>query len=284
MTETFLGGISMKMGGCWIFLSHSSEDIEKVRIIRNEFERYTHNPLAFHLRCLSDETPEKKKELDDLIKREIDCREWFVFCESPAAARSDYVKMEKNYIREQNKANVWSIDLSLSEEEIRRCVKKICGQLTVFISCAANDGNGIYRLLSKALIEKDYDVWDSNGLAGANLLKMDHPIATEYGYAVILITEAYSKVHFCLNELDQLLSTNKRILPFRTPGAQIPFQLCTQRCYSIPTNPTADEIQLIVNLIDALVESSLGGIVHSKDELQKTIGTLEHKLLHLCDF
>ena len=64
MTEKFLGGVPMKMGGCWIFLSHSGEDIEKVRIIRNEFERYTHNPLAFHLRCLSDETPEKKKELE----------------------------------------------------------------------------------------------------------------------------------------------------------------------------------------------------------------------------
>jgi hypothetical protein len=283
MTEKFLGGVPMKMGGCWIFLSHSGEDIEKVRIIRNEFERYTHNPLAFHLRCLSDETPEKKKELDDLIKREIDCREWFVFCESPAAARSDYVKMEKNYIREQNKANVWSIDLSLSEEEIRRCVKKICGQLTVFISYAAHDGNAVYHQLSEALIKKDYDVWDSDCLATANLFKMDHPIATEYGYAVILVTEAYAKSPYCLMELEQLCATNKRILPFRTPGAQIPFQLCAQRCYSIPTNPTVDEIQLIVNLIDALVESSLGGIVHSKDELQKTIGTLEHKLLHLCD-
>ena len=90
----------MKKGGCWIFLSHSSEDIEKVRIIRNEFELYTHNPLAFHLRCLSDETPEKKRELDELIRREIDCREWFVFCESAASARSDYVKMEKDYIHQ----------------------------------------------------------------------------------------------------------------------------------------------------------------------------------------
>ena len=40
----------MLNGGCWIFLSHSSRDIEKVRIVRNEFEKLGHNPLAFHLK------------------------------------------------------------------------------------------------------------------------------------------------------------------------------------------------------------------------------------------
>jgi hypothetical protein len=277
MTEKFLGGAPMKMGGCWIFLSHSGEDIEKVRIIRNEFERYTHNPLAFHLRCLSDETPEKKKELDDLIKREIDCREWFVFCESPAAARSDYVKMEKNYIREQNKANVWSIDLSLSEEEIRRCVKKICGQLTVFISYAAHDGNAVYHQLSEALIKKDYDVWDSDCLVTANLFKMDHPIATEYCYAVILVTEAYAKSPYCLMELEQLCATNKLILPFYTPGAEIPELLRTWQCFRIPSDPTPEEIGHIVELIDALVELQLGGNQHSARELQETIREMMRK-------
>lgn len=69
----------MREGGCWIFLSHSSKDIDKVRLIRNEFEKMEHNPLAFHLRCLSADTEEGRKELDSLIKREIDAREWFVF-------------------------------------------------------------------------------------------------------------------------------------------------------------------------------------------------------------
>lgn len=273
----------MKQGGCWIFLSHSSQDIEKVRIIRNEFELHTHNPLAFHLRCLSDETPEKKKELDDLIKREIDCREWFVFCESPAAARSDYVNMEKEYIREQKKANVWTIDLSLSIEKIRMCVRAICGQLNVFISFASRDGTAIYQPLSQALIKKDYDVWDSSCLSHTDRLSNIFPIASEYGYAVILITEAYSKSPFCLKELEELYSTNKIILPFCTPGAQIPLLLRTGTCYRLPPCPTGNEIQLIVDLIDALVEFKLGGIVHSKVELSETIEALTYKLSHLND-
>ena len=96
----------MKKGGCWIFLSHSSKDIDKVRIIRNEFEKYSHNPLAFHLRCLNADTPEGKLELDNLIKREIDSREWFVFCESDAARKSQYVNMEKEYIIKSGKKKI----------------------------------------------------------------------------------------------------------------------------------------------------------------------------------
>ena len=52
----------MREGGCWIFLSHSSKDIDKVRLIRNEFEKMGHYPLAFHLRCLSTDTEEGRKE------------------------------------------------------------------------------------------------------------------------------------------------------------------------------------------------------------------------------
>lgn len=93
----------MRGGGCWIFLSHSSKDIDKVRLIRNEFEKLGHNPLAFHLRCLSTDTEQGRKELDSLIKREIDAREWFVFCESPAASISPYVAEEHAYIMIQEK-------------------------------------------------------------------------------------------------------------------------------------------------------------------------------------
>ncbi len=59
----------MLRGGCWIFLSHSSHDIEKVHLVRNEFERLGHNPLAFHLKCLSTDTEEGQHELDSLITR-----------------------------------------------------------------------------------------------------------------------------------------------------------------------------------------------------------------------
>lgn len=53
----------------WIFLSHSNKDFAKVRLIRNYLEERSCRPLIFYLKCLSNDD-----EIDDLIKREIDCR------------------------------------------------------------------------------------------------------------------------------------------------------------------------------------------------------------------
>ena len=75
--------------GAWIFVSHSSKDWDKVRQIRNFLEENGHNPLLFHLKCLSNET-----EINDLLKREIDARNWFVLCDSEHARTSPYVSTE----------------------------------------------------------------------------------------------------------------------------------------------------------------------------------------------
>ena len=39
--------------GSWIFLSHSHNDFEKVREVRNILEVQGHNPLMFFLKCLT---------------------------------------------------------------------------------------------------------------------------------------------------------------------------------------------------------------------------------------
>ena len=124
--------------GCWIFLSHSSRDIGVVRNIRNAFERCGHNPLAFHLKCLKTDTEENRRELDDLIKREIDARDWFVFCESESANCSEYVKMEREYVKRKKK-KVFHIDLSEPYESIIEKVDEICRTVYVLISCKGED-------------------------------------------------------------------------------------------------------------------------------------------------
>ncbi len=55
--------------GSWIFLSHSHNDFEKVREVRNILEVQGHNPLMFFLKCLNNDD-----EIDDLITREIEAR------------------------------------------------------------------------------------------------------------------------------------------------------------------------------------------------------------------
>lgn len=71
----------------WIFLSHSSEDFNKVRKIRNYLEVKSYRPLMFYLKCL-----ESDEEIYDLITREIDVRTRFILCDSENARSSEWVK------------------------------------------------------------------------------------------------------------------------------------------------------------------------------------------------
>ena len=61
--------------GGFLFISHSHKDMDKVRQLRNNLEDEGYEPLCFYLKALDD----SEEELDDLIKREIDAREWFIY-------------------------------------------------------------------------------------------------------------------------------------------------------------------------------------------------------------
>ena len=97
----------MEHGGCYIFLSHASANINIVRRIRNEFESLGQNPIAFHLRCLDENYKGRDEELWNLIYREIDAREWIVYCQSPEAKESDNVQKEYAYIKQAGKDKIW---------------------------------------------------------------------------------------------------------------------------------------------------------------------------------
>ncbi len=77
----------------WIFLSHASADLPVVRKIRNYLEDQGAAPLMFHLLALKD--PE---EFWPIIRREIETRNFFLLCDSPAARKSDWVRREKEAV------------------------------------------------------------------------------------------------------------------------------------------------------------------------------------------
>lgn len=92
--------------GFWVFVSHSTKDFEKVRLVRNVLEDSGFRPILFYLKCMED-----KEEINDLLKREIDARRRFILCDSPNAQASKYVQSEVDYIRSKNRMYE-AIDLS----------------------------------------------------------------------------------------------------------------------------------------------------------------------------
>ena len=255
----------MRGGGCWIFLSHSSKDIDKVRLIRNEFEKLGHNPLAFHLRCLSTDTEEGRKELDSLIKREIDAREWFVFCESPAASISPYVAEEHAYIIDSGKEMIWSLDMTLDIETILGKVHQICKEIEVYISYTHEDQKAA-NVLASLLSEKDFSVWTPD-----SMLKLRMNFAKEiddaiqrcsYGGFVILFI---SKNSIESNWIEQELATitnytgGETIIPIVLGDVVIPdtdtYRWLRPYRYILPLDPDREDFNLLLEDIRKTVKA-----------------------------
>lgn len=247
----------MREGGCWIFLSHSSKDIGKVRLIRNEFEKMGHNPLAFHLRCLSADTEEGKKELDSLIKREIDAREWFVFCESPAASESPYVAEEHAYIVDSGKEMIWSLDMTQDIETILRKVRQICKDIEVYISYSRADQK-VANLLVDLLSEKDFSVWtpDSMLKPGMNWTKeiSDAIQRCSYeGFVILLISAQSISTDWVEQEIAMITNYTggEDIIPIILGNVSLPdtdiYRWLAPYRYVLPENPSKEDFLPLLN-------------------------------------
>lgn len=79
----------------WIFVSHSTRDIRKVRLIRNYLERSNAEPLLFRLKCLDS----KARSIPTFLQAEMRARQFFLLCDSRNARGSPYVRQEVAYIQ-----------------------------------------------------------------------------------------------------------------------------------------------------------------------------------------
>ena len=135
----------------WVFLSHSHEDYEKVRKVRDLLEDVQMRPIMFFLKCLNDQD-----EIDSLIKREIDCRTRFILCDSEKSRKSDWVKREIEYIKAKDR-NFDVIDMTVPEDLILQQIEKIKKQATIFISYNREEYNLAERVYER-LCKYDFDV------------------------------------------------------------------------------------------------------------------------------
>jgi hypothetical protein len=173
--------------GAWIFLSHSTKDWDEVRLVRNRLEEKGHRPLVFFLKCLTEHS-----ELDELIRREIEARTWFLLCDSKNARRSSWVQAEVAYIKGMQGKHHEEIDLNAAIESQIERIDRLCKRVTVFLSYAGNDL--LYaRRIKEALVTHDYSVWlDIEALAPGTNWKQEITTAldaaVERGFVLVLLS------------------------------------------------------------------------------------------------
>lgn len=240
-----------KSKGGYIFLSHSHEDIEKVREIRNSLEQDGFEPLCFYLKCLSDDS-----EIEDLIKREIDAREWFVFVNSENSRKSKWVTLEREYILRTNRKKVITIDID-DENSIREAIYKISHNLRIFLSYSNKDtplADRIYRKLA----EKDYQTFFapaslSAGIDFASSISNAVVEASQEGGVWALITPEYMKSEWAIKELSLAWELMGNIIPIIVGDVQLDLRmqliLNHYLWYRISEDPTDIELDELIDRI-----------------------------------
>ncbi len=144
----------METGGAWIFLSHSNQDFDAVRRLRNELEAMGHHPLLFFLKCMDDNS-----ELDDLVRREIEAREWFLLCDSPNSRLSRWVQREVEIITSAPHKVYTTVDLTADLASQLKQTRILTKRATVYLSYSHQD-RPMADEIKAVLHEHDFAVWD----------------------------------------------------------------------------------------------------------------------------
>ncbi len=246
-----------KSNGGYIFLSHSHKDFSKVRQIRNTLEKCGFEPLCFYLKCLDDDS-----EIEDLIKREIDAREWFIFLNSENARQSKWVTLEREYVNRTDTKKIITVDLD-DVAAVTHGIEKVVRNLRVFLSYSHENeslGARIYRKLE----EKDYLVFFDKVCAPTlseyeNMAVHAITEASQEGCVLALISASYQKSIWAMQELSFALKQQGNVIPVILGDFEIDpslrFRLGSVQCYHLPENPSdADIDELIENIGRSIIK------------------------------
>lgn len=247
-----------KTEGGYIFISHSHNDIDKVRIIRNRLESYGFEPLCFYLKCLDDDS-----ELEGLIEREIDAREWFLFVNSENSRKSKWVNKEREYIELTNHKKIITVSLD-DDVEIEKVIDKLCSNLRVFISYSSRDYD-IAKRIHNRLCAKDYLPFiapDNIPVGKDYTSEITNAIseAAREGCVLLLISQSSTKSVWVEKEIEFALSQNGNVIPIFLGDLQdidlpvsFQFYLSDIQWYQLNKNPSDDEVDRMIDRIGSII-------------------------------
>ncbi len=268
------------MEGGWVFISHSHKDLRAVRKIRNHLEKLGFEPLMFYLKCLSDEN-----EIEELIKREIDERDWFIYADSPSARSSHWVQTEREYIETLAGKNIFTIDLNGDLEGQLAALEHIARQMKVYVSYSHRDF-ALYRRIRQKLLEKDLLVLSDEDVclpteSWAESAESAITDASHNGFVLLLLTEAFVSSAYAVHEMELALASGGKVIPVYVGGrVALPTGLMMligdEAGVSIAADPTDEELERVVSRIIQRVEFCRG-------DYKSTYGFRYAKTIHLPD-
>ena len=145
--------------GGYIFVSHSHDDIKKVRLVRTYLENRDIEPILFYLRCMKDGTEQERAELWNLIRREIDERDWFLYLDSDNARKSEWVQKETEYAEKKKEGRIIRLNLEEDMDALQSRIEKLGRAMRVYISYSHKDQE-LFLKLKDEFKRQDFQVLD----------------------------------------------------------------------------------------------------------------------------
>ena len=236
----------------WIFVSHASSDLARVRAVRNYLESKGASPLLFHLLAL--DTPEK---FWPIIESEIKARNFFLYCESAAASASEWVRRERTAVGEVAKSRAVrigalrvdgpSLDLTALDDFLRAT--------RVFPSYARADAARVKPFLS-ALEEAGFSVFRDDDLTALedwhNQLQGAMQEAARDGWVVIFVSPAALASRAVMHELQLAHQHEARTIPVlleMVDFALVPPYLRDLNFFRAVNDPAQAPMRLVAELL-----------------------------------
>lgn len=205
----------------WVFISHSNRDYDRVAFVRNLLEKYHKRPIMFFLKCI-----EQDKELDSLLKREIDARDQFILCESENAQSSDWVQAEVDYIKSKRRV-YQTVHLNDPDEWIEKIIRTFISRSRVFLTYSHSDER-FAKEVETLLTERGFQTWAnwkdlSPGASFTKILSEGLDKAAEEGYQLLLLSERFMSSKGCESEVSEFINKGARqwIIPVRIDDAPL---------------------------------------------------------------
>lgn len=264
--------------GGYLFISHSHLDIHEIRKIRNWLEGNGFEPICFYLRCLTND-----EEIDWLIKREIDAREWFLLVDSENARKSNWVHSEVDYIHTKRSKKAVTVSLERADS-ILPILKCLTDSMRVFLSYSLKD-RSIAEAISEALLKHDFKIIDQvdDKTQGFEGLDYTHSVrglikdAAQHGGVVKIISKNSVGNKNETYELIEALSEEAYILSVIVDDVELPRELSsivTNRPYvRLKTPVSPEQIEEVVVEVERLSMRRL----RENDEL-KDSAIIEYKI------
>ncbi len=194
----------------WIFVSHSSLDLEKVREIRNYLEEKGAGPLLFHLKCI-----EKDENLFQLLEKEIEARAFFLLCDSENAQNSSFVQREWQIASSQMRKRLLKIDISQELELNKKKIDDFLSLTNIFASFAWRDNEKVNPILEKLAL-KDFGIFFDESLKSGEVFYEEFrnklESSSKNGIILIFLSRNSISSQFAKYEIGLALELAKKIL------------------------------------------------------------------------